>query len=147
MKANEQTTAAVLAVMEQMSDAYLHRDMDALMAIVAPDPDVVMYGTGADEKNIGRDGIKRQAERDWSQTDEATIELGWHSVSVAKSGEVAWLAADAAFALKAGGQEMSLPARITATFENRSGSWLMVQSHFSFPAAGQEEGESFPPEG
>lgn len=147
MKANEQTTTAILAVMERMSDAYFRRDMDALVAIVAPDPDVIMYGTGADEKNIGRDGIRHQAERDWSQTDEAAIELGWHLVSVAKSGEVAWLAADAAFVLKVGGQEMSLPARLTATFEIRNGSWLMVQSHFSFPAAGQEEGEAFPQDG
>jgi ketosteroid isomerase-like protein len=147
MKADELTTTAILAVMEQMSDAYRRRDMNALMAIIAPDPDVIMYGTGADEKRIAQNGIKRQAERDWSQTDEAAITLGWHSVSVARSGGVAWLAADAAFELKAGGQEMSLPARITATFENRNGSWLMVQSHFSFPAAGQEEGEAFPQEG
>ena len=47
---------------------------------------------------------------------------------------------------KADGQAMSLPARLTAVFEKRGDRWLIVQSHFSFPAAGQAEGVSFPAE-
>jgi ketosteroid isomerase-like protein len=47
------------------------------------------------------------------------------------------------FKVKAGGQEMALPGRMTAVLEKRGDKWLFVQSHFSLPAAGQE-GESFP---
>lgn len=49
------------------------------------------------------------------------------------------------FEVKAEGQEMTLPGRLTAVLEQRGDQWLIVQSHFSLPAPGQE-GESFPPE-
>lgn len=39
---------------------------------------------------------------------------------------------------------MSFPVRITVVLEKRGDQWLMVQSHVSFPAADQEEGEAFP---
>jgi hypothetical protein len=113
-----------------------------LESILAPDPDVVMYGTGAEEKRLGVAEIKVQAQRDWSQTESAALKYQWTSISAA--GAVAWAAADVSFKLKAGGQEMVFPARMTATLEKRGERWLIVQSHFSFPAAGQAEGQSFP---
>ncbi len=142
MKAAVQTQAAVMAVLNKISECYAKRDLEGLLALFAPDSDNVMYGTGADEKRIGLAEFKAQAERDWSQAESASIAYGWTSVSA--SGNVAWAAADAAFNLKAGGQEMSLPARLTAVLEKRGDKWLIVQSHFSFPAAAQAEGESFP---
>jgi hypothetical protein len=42
------------------------------------------------------------------------------------------------------GQEMHLPARLTAVLEKRDGDCLIVQLHGSLPAAGQEEGEAWP---
>ncbi|MBI5565217.1 MAG: nuclear transport factor 2 family protein [Chloroflexi bacterium] len=144
MKADSKTETEVKAVLNQLAESYATRDMNRLLAVCAPDPDHVMYGTGADEKRIGLAEIKAQAERDWAQTDSSTIAYSWTSVSSA--GQVAWAAADAAFSFKADGQEMSLPARLTAVFEKRGDKWLIVQSHFSFPATGQTEGVSFPAE-
>jgi hypothetical protein len=34
--------------------------------------------------------------------------------------------------------------RMTAVLENRNGKWLLVQSHFSLPALGEEAGNSVP---
>lgn len=144
MKADAATEAAVKAVLDRMAEGYERRDIAMVLSTFAPDGDVVMYGTGADEKRVGPAEIQTQAERDWSQTEAATVALGWTSISAA--GSVAWAAADATFNLKAGGQEMSLPARITFVLEQRGGEWLIVQSHFSFAAADQSEGESFPAE-
>jgi hypothetical protein len=53
---------------------------------------------------------------------------------------------DASFHLKGDGLEMTLPARITFVLERRGEQWLIVQGHFSLPAAGQSEGEAFPTE-
>lgn len=64
-------------------------------------------------------------------------------MSISAAGPVAWAAA-ASFELTIGDQAMSLPARITYVLEKRGEQWLMVQAHFSLPAAGQEEGELFP---
>jgi ketosteroid isomerase-like protein len=142
MKADALTESAVKTVMNKLNEGYEKRDMEQLLAIFAPDPDVVMYGTGADEKRVGLGEITAQVKRDWSQAESTAMRFRWMSISAA--GSVAWVAADAAFVMKVGGQEMSLPARLTSVLEKRSDKWLIVQAHFSFPASGQDEGESFP---
>jgi ketosteroid isomerase-like protein len=144
MKADAATEAAVLAVLNKFGEAYAKRDVEGLLALVAPDPDVVMYGTGADEKRIGRAGIQAQAERDWAQTEAAALTTEWTSISA--TDPVAWVAADATFTVRAGGQALSFPTRVTLVLEHRGAQWLIVQGHFSFPAAEQAEGESFPTE-
>lgn len=144
MKADAMTETAVKTVLDKVTEGYAKRDLALLLSAFAPDPDVVMYGTDADEKRIGKAGVQAQAERDWSQTESAAVIYEWISVSAA--GSVAWVATDASFNLKADGQEMTLPARITYVLEKRADDWLIVQAHFSFPAAGQSEGEAFPTE-
>jgi len=79
-------------VMNQVMEAFNKRDLDSIPLLFAPDPDVVIYGTGADEKGIGLDGIKADWERAFSQSEASSIELGWSSVSAA--GSVAWVASD-----------------------------------------------------
>ncbi len=69
-------------------------------------------------------------------------EIGWHSVSA--SGPVAWIAAEGMGQGRAGGQAFEFPFRLTAVFEQRGDQWLLVQSHFSLPAPGQEVGNSVP---
>jgi uncharacterized protein (TIGR02246 family) len=142
MKADRKTEAAVRAVLERLAKAYAQRDMDLLISAFLPDPDVLMYGTGADEKRVGLAEMEAQARRDWSQSEAANIRYGWTSISAA--GPVAWVATDAVFHLEGGGQQFDLPARATAVLEKRDDEWLIAQVHFSFAAAGQDEGESFP---
>jgi len=142
MKADARTEAEVRAVLTRLTDSYKQRDLDKLAACFAPDADTVMYGTGFDEKRIGLDGIRAQARRDWDQTDEISMAFDWTSISAA--GPVAWAAVDGGFKIRAGGQEFTMPARGTFVLEKRDDSWLVVQSHFSAPAAGQEEGASIP---
>lgn len=125
-----------------MVEGYAKRDWNILESLFASDPDIVMYGTGKDEKRIGTSEIKVQVERDWAQSESTALSFEWTSVSAA--GNVAWVATDATFRIKEGGQEIVLPARMTAVFEKRDGKWLIVQSHFSLPATEQTEGESFP---
>ena len=66
MKADAQTEAAVMATLEAFKHAYEHRDIERLLAVFAPDPDVFLWGMGADEKRVGRAEIRAQAERDWA---------------------------------------------------------------------------------
>ena len=75
MKADARTEAAVVKTMNRMLDSYKMRDMEALVACFAPDSDVVMYGTGADEKRVGPEEIRFQAQRDWDQTDAISMVL------------------------------------------------------------------------
>lgn len=142
MKADAQTEAAVKAVLDSFAENYAKRDLEGVMALFAPDSDVVMYGTGADEKRVGPAEIRAQVERDWSQSEATSITYGWLSVSSA--GSAAWVATDISYKAKVGGEELTLEGRLTNVLENRGGKWLMVQGHFSLPAAAQSEGESFP---
>lgn len=142
MKADTQTEAAVLDVLDKFAENYSNRNLEGVLALFAQDPDLVLYGTGADEKRIGPSELREQVERDWSQSDAVSFTREWTIVSSA--GSVAWVAADISFSAKIGGQELSFHGRLTSVLENRGGSWLIVQSHFSSPVAAQEEGESFP---
>jgi ketosteroid isomerase-like protein len=142
MKADQKTEAEVMAVLAKFAESYKKQDMAGLMACIAPDPDVVMFGTGADEKRIGPAEIRHQAQRDWDQAEAISMAFDWTSISAA--GPVAWAAIDGAFEIQAGGQRFRMPARISCVLEKRSGQWLVVHSHFSAPAAGQDEGESIP---
>jgi len=141
MTADSHTQGEVLAALQRMTGAYHKRDLEAVMAAFGSDPDVMLFGTGADETRRGRDAIRTQVQRDWSQTDEVSMSLRWGPVSAA--GDVAWAWAEGSFDFRAGDVEGSLPARLSAVLERRDGQWLIVHSHFSTPAAGQVEGESF----
>ena len=142
MKADPQTEAAVMNVMNQLAEAFAKRDLDNLLALYAPDPDVVVIGTGGDEKCTGLAEIRTVFQRAFAQSEAAFVKIGWHSVSVA--GSVAWVAADIILHVKTSGRQISLQARSTAVLEQRGDKWLIVQFHGSLPAAGQKEGEAFP---
>jgi ketosteroid isomerase-like protein len=141
MKADNQTYTEVKAALDDLADSYVRRDIKRLLARFVPDDDVLMYGTGADEKRIGLNAIRAQAERDWAQTDAAAFVFQTPTISGA--GNVAWAYADLSFEVEAGGQKIAFPGRFTGVFEKRNGVWLVVQAHFSLPAA-QAEGESVP---
>lgn len=142
MKANPQIEAAVRATLDALAQGYARRHLETVLSAFASAPDVVMYGTGADEKRVGHAQIAAQAQRDWAQSEAASLSYGWTSVSAA--GEVAWVASDVTFAVRAAGQDLTLPGRLSAVLERKGESWLIVQAHFSLPAPSQEEGQSFP---
>ena len=142
MKADVKTEAEVMAVCNQVQEAFNKRDLSRIPVLFAPDPDVVFYGTGADEKGMGLDGVKADWERAFTQSEASSMELMWSSISAA--GSVAWGAFDGIARAKVKGQEISFPIRFTAVLEKRDGQWLIVQSHASTPASGQKEGESWP---
>lgn len=142
MKANEKIEAEVLGAVNKYMEAYQQRDIDGFMRLFAPDEDQVHFGTGADERRVGRDELRVQAERDWSQTDALAFDLTWHQISAA--GPVAWIAAEGMGRGEAGGQAFAFPIRMTAVAEKRGDEWLLVHSHASLPAPGQEDGDSVP---
>jgi ketosteroid isomerase-like protein len=142
MKANAQTEAAIKGVINKFLEAYQKRDIELLMSVFPEDEDQVMYGTGADEKRIGRDQIRRQAERDWSQTEQIAFSFPW--IQVSAHGPVAWIAGDGFGKGKAGGQAFQFPLRMTGVFVQRGNDWFLVQSHISLPATAQDAGDSVP---
>lgn len=142
MKADAKTETEVMNGVKQAFKAFARKDLNALMASFAPEPDLVFIGTGGDEKGVGFDEVKAIFKRAFSQFDEASFDFGWHSVSVV--GSLALLATDIALRLKAGEREVSSQIRLTSVLEKRGDEWLILQSHDSVPDRDQTEGEAFP---
>jgi ketosteroid isomerase-like protein len=135
MKADMKTQAEVTATLDRFINAYNEKNLDGILELFAPDPDVVFYGNGEDEKSLGIKGILEQAEHDWSQSASVTLTIKWSSVSSA--GSVAWIAADIEIRAGFGGMEMTMPARLTAVLEKRGDEWLFLQWHSSLPTIEQ----------
>ena len=142
MKANAKTEAEVLSAFNEWLESYEERDLHGVMDFLAPDDDLFLFGTGIDEKRIGAEELRRQVERDWSQTEALAFNFTSHHVSAA--GPVAWVAAEGLGQGQAGGQEIEFPLRMTAVLEQRSDRWFLLQAHVSVPSVAQEEGDSVP---
>ena len=141
MRASPQTQAAVQAALQQWKDAYTQRNLDRALAVIAPDDDVVGIGTGLDEWRVGQQQFKAQVERDFAQSE--ALSLDYEPLVVSEAGPVAWVAGRATVRARVDGQDLTLTGRFTAVLEQRDGRWLLVQTHFSLPAAEQAEGRSF----
>jgi ubiquinone/menaquinone biosynthesis C-methylase UbiE len=115
MKADATTESAVKAVLDKVADAYARRDLALLLAAFAPDPDVVMYGTGADEKRVGLAQIQTQVERDWSQAEAAAVT--YESISVSAAGAVAWAMAPRSSEPSSGERHLVSQAAFPETYE------------------------------
>ena len=142
MKADTATERDVMAVLRSYFSALTARDEPAVLALFADDADLVLFGSGADERRVGKGELLLQTRRDWSQSDAMSFAIDWSSVSAA--GKVAWVAMELTVSVTTPGQALTLPARFSVVLEQRAGRWMIVQGHFSFPAGGQPEGASFP---
>lgn len=134
-------SAPLQEALGRFTSSYARRDLAACLACFAQKGPLVAFGTGADEKRIGLDQIREQFERDWAQSEKASIEITWSSSSVV--GPFAWVAANCHLRFCAGGVEGMLPGRASVVFESLAGTWLIRHLHISVPMGGQEAGNSF----
>jgi ketosteroid isomerase-like protein len=142
MRADGGTESAVLAVLGRFVDCYTRRDIEGIASLFVNDPDLLLYGSGSDEKRIGIDEIRAQMKRDWAQSESVSFRITWNSVSMA--GSVAWVGADGIVHAEVKEHDVIFPFRITAVLEKREDRWLFAQWHGSIPLPAQSEGESFP---
>jgi len=138
MKSATESQAEVMSVLERFNEAWSERDLEALIDLFAPDPDVVLFGTGAAERRIGLEEICAHAEETWSQTDSLYQDVGWHSITV--YGDVAWVAAESVAHVESGGRALQFPLRQTGVLVERDGDWLITQWHASLGGGGRGEG-------
>ena len=141
MHADADLLRPIHAVLDRFSATYAARDEAGFLGCFAMDADVVAFGTGADEKRLGIDGIREQVRRDWAQSEAAGMGFTWTSVSTA--GDVAWVAADCLLSFRVRGQAGVLPARASVVLRRRDADWRIVHLHVSVPTPTQPPGRSF----
>jgi ketosteroid isomerase-like protein len=137
---DKEAKKAVQAILDAYARGYAKKDVEGLLALCAPD--CISIGTGEDEWRDGLDELREQLERDMSQSEEISVDFG--ETRLGFSGNVAWMSCRPSVSAKVDVEETAFTGRFTCVLEKRRGEWLVVQSHFSLPAAEQAEGESFP---
>ena len=131
MQATPQTGAEIQSVLDQFSAGYGKKDIDALLSLFDADPNVLVIGTGEDEKRTGQEEIRIQFERDFCQSEKLTVEF--ENVAISEKDAVCWVAGDTNVYLTAEGRAMHVYLRFTAVLTRKNGKWLFVQTHFSVP--------------
>jgi ketosteroid isomerase-like protein len=101
-----------------------------------------MSDTVTAEVRFGLDEYRRQAERDLTQADEASMTFS--NLRVTTVGDVAFAYCDVRVAGSAGGQAFDMSGlRFTGGMARTPDGWRMVQPHLSTPDSAQAEGSSF----
>lgn len=120
-----------LHVLDRMNTFMLARDLSVVEEF-APDADVLLLASEANELAIGRDEIQAFFGRLMSHP--VTYSWDWREKKVSSAGDIAWIFAQGDIVLRDTEGEMRMPYRMTAVLERQSGKWLIHQFHGSEPA-------------
>ena len=142
MKADSEVEKAVKDLLDRYIKAYASKDLEGMMSLFADDPDLVFIGTGEEEWVQGYEDLKKGFKRDFKQADE--IDVGFENLTISSTGNVAWASMRMMMNAMVNGEEVILVGRLSIIAEKRENKWLFVHLHFSLPASGQEEGDSYP---
>jgi ketosteroid isomerase-like protein len=127
--ADPQIEKEVKEFLENYSKAYEKKDLTAIMAMIAPDAEIVFVDPGPKGLYVGQEQIKKSYENDFAQFKSLSTKYTWTSVGA--KGDLAWFSAESISAVDIGEEKLNVPARWTGLLEKRQGKWLLIQSHFS----------------
>jgi hypothetical protein len=114
----------------------LTKDTDRLFSIMAQDDDFFIFHPDSKSTIVGFEAFKKLGERVWLRdefkaTDYAIKEL---RLKFSEMGNVAWYSCLLDDHAEWNGKPIGWDnCRWTGTLEKRSGKWVVVQMHFSFP--------------
>ena len=111
MEASKEIVSAVHEILKNMAQAYLDKDLEGMMQLYVPDPDLVAIGAGRDEWVKGLGELKIGYNRDMTQADK--IEVDFEDVTVSSSGNVAWVSARMAMDVNVENNEITIFGRLS----------------------------------
>jgi uncharacterized protein (TIGR02246 family) len=128
VRADAQTKAALLEILERFSTGFAARDPDGVMQLLAPDTDVAMV-TSEESLLRGPDEVRAFLHR-YAQGP-TRYSWTWDRRDVSAAGAVGWLLAEGMETATAEEREEKHPYRMSMVCEKRDGRWLLVQVHGS----------------
>jgi hypothetical protein len=114
----------------------LTKDIDRLFSIIAQDDDLFIFHPDSKSTIVGFDAFKKLGERVWTKDEFKATDFTVKDLRVkfAELGNVAWYSCFLDDHAEWNGQPIGWDnCRWTGTLENRTGQWVIVQMHFSFP--------------
>jgi ketosteroid isomerase-like protein len=137
MAADPAVEKEVKAVLDAYATAFEKKDVNGIMALIAPDSNAVFIDSDVVLPFSGLEKIKGIYTRDFSQMESGT--LTYAATSISSKGDVAWFATAVNASVVIDKEKSTVPAQWSGVLEKRGGKWLIVQSHFSFPVEEQTD--------
>ena len=130
MKPDARMEAEVISVLERFCSAFAERDVEAVMRLFAPDPDVAVVTS---EHPLLRGAGELRAFLERYVDGATTYSWQWDRHDVSAAGSLAWLLAEGTETAATGSAAEQHPYRMTMVLERRDQRWLLVQVHGSSP--------------
>jgi hypothetical protein len=131
----EMDKAAVKAALDNYILSIEKEDIQLYGKIFIQDPDMVNFGTGANERIVGWDTLKKAIEDQNAALSDTKITQSDVTINVAPDGRFAWATSLWKFKTVMAGQSMELLIRCSWILEKRGNDWKFVHFHKSVGAA------------
>jgi ketosteroid isomerase-like protein len=120
----------LIEVLESFCSALEDRDVEAVIHLLAPDPDVVVVTS---EESLLRGPIELRRFLDGYANGPTTYSWKWDRHDVSGAGSVAWLLAEGTETAVSPDRRERHRYRMTMVLERRGDRWLLMQVHGSSP--------------
>jgi len=131
----EAEKSAVKVVLDNYIISIENEDIELYGKIFVQDPDMVNFGTGANERIVGWETLKKVIEDQNAALSETKITQSDVTINASADGQFAWATSLWKFKATMEGQAMELPVRCSWILEKRSNDWKIVHFHKSVGAA------------
>lgn len=105
------------------------RDIKALEKVVAPEKEIVFYGSQAGDKQVGWPAVKKSFEEQFSEVGSIKSQVLNSKISVV--GDLAWAVYDLRYSEEGGGTAGNFDSRWTCVLRRYPDGWKFVHMHHS----------------
>lgn len=127
-------------ILESFCEGYNHRNLKQTLALFTFNANI--WGTAEEEYITGRENMRKQLERDWSQSEKSEIHV---KLFVPTAGNTTWAAAICQAKITLHGKEHIFDhLRGTIIIEKEENMWRIAHMHSSFPDYRNASNNSFP---
>lgn len=133
----------VLTVVHQWIEAYQTRNIDLFKKIIATSETHISWGTGKDERYIGKQGFLDFLLRDFEQSSDCQLKIISQYLAVHPHSD--WVALEVQPTVTIHRHAHTLEIlRVSLVLLKTEHSWFIEHTHGSWPYPDQKEGQSFP---
>ena len=131
----EAEKSAIKSVLTDYIVSIENEDIELYGKIFVHNPDMVNFGTGAKERIVGWDALKKVIEAQNEAISETKITQSDITINLLNDGKFAWATSLWNFKAKMGEEIMELPVRCSWILEKIGDEWKFIHFHKSVGAA------------
>ncbi len=121
----------VKALLEQHNQALSAHDLKGIMDTYAPDPNIVLMGTGPGESYVGEEAIGGAYNQFFSRFEPKTLTYSADVAASGVKGSTAWFAATVRIEGIVNNEKKERTFNMSGTLTKGKGKWRIVCLHFS----------------